>query len=320
MRSTLVSVVIPVYDGEQFLQEALDSVLTQTYSPIEVIVVNDGSTDGSEDVIRQYGGSIRYFRQENSGPSAARNLGIAHARGEWIAFQDADDIWDPDKIEAQFSAAEGQDALVHCDLRLISESGITLLDSFAKSFRNNAVIAPTNLADLLIANTVNIHVLVRREALEAVGGFDNTNRWGWVDYQLWLYMMASGHRFRYVDRALASYRRHSTNLTRNKSRAARGHIYALERTYQKYPWAFGRHEFGLYNQSLHTSYFDLGWNLYDHMEYTQATRYFRTALTHRPLNLRTWILLALCSLPFRFRIVPILRRWVSRKGTIRNIF
>src|SRR5262245_28948906 len=94
-----VSVVLPVYNGERFIGEAVQSVLDQTFHDIELLVVDDGSTDNTETTVRQFKGPIIYHRQENQGAGVARNLGVAFAHGEWIAFIDADDIWDPQKAK-----------------------------------------------------------------------------------------------------------------------------------------------------------------------------------------------------------------------------
>ena len=97
----LVSVVIPVFNGEAFLREAVQSVLAQKYSPIEIIIVDDGSTDGTATVARSLPETVRYLHQTNKGPAAARNRGIEHAQGSLIAFADADDLWPADKLELQ---------------------------------------------------------------------------------------------------------------------------------------------------------------------------------------------------------------------------
>jgi glycosyltransferase involved in cell wall biosynthesis len=110
--SPTVSVIVPVYNAERYLGEALESVLAQTYSDYEVIVVNDGSTDGSEQVALGFGDRIRYIRQENAGPGAARNRGIELARGELIAFLDADDLWLPGKLAAQVEFMETHPGVV----------------------------------------------------------------------------------------------------------------------------------------------------------------------------------------------------------------
>ena len=112
-----ISVVIPVYNGALFIQGALQSVLNHTAPPIEIIVVDDGSTDGTTDVVRLVNSAvpIRYHRQDNQGPSVARNLGVSLASGDWIAFLDADDIWHPEKLAIQADLIQA-----HPDVALFS--------------------------------------------------------------------------------------------------------------------------------------------------------------------------------------------------------
>ncbi len=97
----LISVIIPVYNGAAFLAEAMASVRAQAYAPLEIIVVDDGSTDQTAQVVQQLGADIRYVYQANQGPSAARNYGLTLAQGELIAFLDADDLWTADKLAQQ---------------------------------------------------------------------------------------------------------------------------------------------------------------------------------------------------------------------------
>ena len=99
----LVSCVVPVFNGEGHLAASLDSMLAQTYRPTEVIVVDDGSTDGTPALAASYGDRVRYLRQANAGPATARNTGVAAARGEFVAFNDADDLWRPEKLERQMA-------------------------------------------------------------------------------------------------------------------------------------------------------------------------------------------------------------------------
>ncbi len=103
MNRPLVSVIIPVYNGERYLAEAIESVLSQTYRPIEVIVVDDGSTDDSADVAQRYVPPVRYYYQSNSGLGATQNKGINLAEGSLFAFLDADDVWVADKLTRQTS-------------------------------------------------------------------------------------------------------------------------------------------------------------------------------------------------------------------------
>jgi len=108
MSGELVSCILPTWNGERYLIEALDSVFAQTYRPIEVLVVDDGSTDGTRLVVERDSRPIRLISQPNSGPQVARNVGIAHAKGDFFAFLDHDDLWVPQKLAWQVAALSGQ--------------------------------------------------------------------------------------------------------------------------------------------------------------------------------------------------------------------
>src|SRR5207249_11176371 len=130
MMNKMVSVVIATYNCRRYVGEAVESALAQSYQPIEVIVVDDGSTDGTAEELRPFKDRIRYLVQANQGPAAARNHGIRAARGEYVAFLDADDLWAPSKIEKQVAAMEKSDKIgvVHCGLlRTNVQTGATEL-------------------------------------------------------------------------------------------------------------------------------------------------------------------------------------------------
>ncbi|NEP88739.1 MAG: glycosyltransferase family 2 protein [Okeania sp. SIO2C2] len=97
----LISIIIPVYNGDRYISEAINSVLQQTYNPIEIIVIDDGSTDKTAEVVKSFGSVLKYFYQENSGTATARNSGISLAKGNFFAFLDADDIWVENKLKIQ---------------------------------------------------------------------------------------------------------------------------------------------------------------------------------------------------------------------------
>jgi glycosyltransferase involved in cell wall biosynthesis len=101
VESPLISCIVPVLNGELYIRESLDSILAQTYKAIEIIVLDDGSTDGTVSIVREYGGQVKYFWQPNGGLASARNRGIDVAQGEFISFLDADDLWHPEKLERQ---------------------------------------------------------------------------------------------------------------------------------------------------------------------------------------------------------------------------
>ena len=175
-----VSVIIPTYNASQYLAEAIDSVLAQTAPADEIIVVNDGSQDDTATVVRDYGNRIQYIEQINSGPSVARNSGIAIARGEWVAFLDSDDVWLSDKLATQWRAVEqvGSPALI---------CGATItMDANAKAPHAEEDIQLVPLRRLLLRNQISTStVMVPKAELLAVGGFDPRYR-GPEDYACWL--------------------------------------------------------------------------------------------------------------------------------------
>ena len=144
-----MSVIIPTYNCAPYLAEAIDSVLLQAGVNMEIIVVDDGSTDHTKDVVEKYGDRITYITQvPGRGASAARNLGIRHASGEWIAFQDADDIWVPEKLSQQLDALQKYpDArLVFADT-LVFRDGVVVQDS---------LVSPTNLRNWCRSNPTQV--------------------------------------------------------------------------------------------------------------------------------------------------------------------
>ncbi len=114
MNSPLISCIVPVFNGERYLREALDSIFAQTYRPLEILVADDGSTDRTPYIAAAFGNRLRYLRQDNQGPAAARNLGIRAATGEFIAFLDADDVWHPEKLERQMARFQVRPELDYC--------------------------------------------------------------------------------------------------------------------------------------------------------------------------------------------------------------
>lgn len=114
MTPPLVSCIVPVYNGERYLGETLDSIVAQTHRPIEIIVVDDGSTDRSAAVAEECSAGVRLLRQRNAGPAAARNHGVREAVGSLVAFLDADDLWHPEKLERQVARFQARDELGFC--------------------------------------------------------------------------------------------------------------------------------------------------------------------------------------------------------------
>lgn len=193
----LVSAIIPTYNRAGFLGAAIDSVLAQTWQNIEIIVVDDGSADDTRGVIAAYGNRVRYVCQENAGPSAARNRGIAESSGAIVAFLDSDDTWLPVKIEEQVRVLERAGESVPCciaNTRLRYANG-RLNDSFKLS-----ILAPSidegvwlNPLEVLLTRFLlfNQSVAVRRSALVRVGAFNPSLRF-MEDYDLALKLACLG--------------------------------------------------------------------------------------------------------------------------------
>lgn len=197
--STIItlSVVIPVYNGSMTIVQALDSVLGQTLPPVEVVIVDDGSTDQTACLVRNFLQSRAprgwvLLRQTNEGPAAARDAGIRLARGSHVALLDADDIWSPEKLEES--------------VRLLDAHGLDLLGAGLKARSGNPEWCLANKYSMLFRNPFFTSTTVfSRDAYVDVGGFDRTQCYS-EDYKLWLAFVWSGKRCGLMGRPYAIYR------------------------------------------------------------------------------------------------------------------
>ncbi len=218
--SPLVSAVVATYNRADLVAQTLDSILAQSYSNLEVIVVDDGSTDGTGEMIRErYGDRVRYFRQDNAGPSAARNWGIEQARGEYIAFLDDDDLWLPTKIERQVAALQRAPDCVVCYARceVLGDDGAGTGEVFAVSDEGRS----GDVFTLVLRRTAMLlpTVLVRRAALDEVGLFDPALPIG-EDTDLFL-RLTLDYPAVYLRETLALVREHEGRKTRDDMRRGR---------------------------------------------------------------------------------------------------
>jgi len=219
----LVSVITPVYNGEAWLGEALDSALSQSFRSFEIIVVNDGSTDLSlkiaQDRARRSPGRVQVISQDNAGLPTARNTALAHARGHYFALLDADDAWEPGHLQQMMALFERDPdlGLVHSNIERVDENGQHVdvpnrnwsrqKDVFeALALRHEHVSCPT--------------AVFSRTALDMVGGFDTRfTGLGCEDRDLWL-RIAARFRIRYLDEVTARYRVHLESMSANRDRMA----------------------------------------------------------------------------------------------------
>lgn len=221
--SALVSVVVPAYNSGRFIGEAIESVLQQGHRELELLVVDDGSTDDTPEVLARYGSRVTLIRQANAGAAAARNAGMRLARGRYVAFLDADDVWLPGKLAAQLAHLEQHPDVSLCctwwDLMHPDSSGTYIVHAHEphRNALDGAGYSKLTYADLLLDCEVwTSTVVLRRELLERLGGFNPALRRG-QDYDYWLrasrvtpihrldsalalYRMGSGHAKKFADK------------------------------------------------------------------------------------------------------------------------
>lgn len=236
MTAGLVSVIIPSFNGELHLAQALESVLWQTYTQWEVIIVDDGSADGTASVAREYckrDGRFRYERQENRGPAVARNKGIDLARGEFIQFLDDDDILTPDRLEECIAYLHSQPEIdvVYTDYVCHRQTG-----GFSRGLPARVPREDTFLAMVFELNqtfAILTHSLLFRRHVFAKERFDESYRLRGEDVECWTRLAGNGVRFGYLDRVHAIYCFRPDSLASDETLLIREKIRLLER-YEKH--------------------------------------------------------------------------------------
>ena len=259
MNKPLVSVIIPNYNYANYLREAIDSVLNQTYQNIETIVVDDGSKDNSRDVLESYGKEIKAIFQQNQGVSAARNNGTAESKGDYLAFLDADDVWLSKKIEKQIEkfAEDKELGLVHVGVEEINDKG---------DFLNERIDGMEGwVADELLLFRRSVYLggcsgmMIPRKVFDEIGGFDlqlGTS----ADWDL-CYQVGSRHRFGFVPDILMKYRIHSSNMHSNIAPMEREMLIGYEKAFKindEKVQKLKRAAYGNLHQVLAGSYFRAG--------------------------------------------------------------
>mgnify|MGYP001027688257 CR=1 FL=1 len=214
-----VSIVIPVYNGEDYIREAIDSALSQTYENCEVIVVNDGSTDNTEAIVTSYGDKIRYFSKENGGVSSALNVGIDHMEGEYFQYLPHDDLLHPDKIEKNIQAIQqsGNEMSI-----VWSGWNFKYMDGrgsqpFQIPYQYNDKNRLTNSVFPLLFSILNtVTVLINKQYFDKIGKF-NTELYTSQDYDMW-YRTFIDQRTIYLEEELVDYRMHEQQGTQTDSK------------------------------------------------------------------------------------------------------
>lgn len=282
-RSPAVSVVIATYNRAGFLRETVDSVLAQRFQDFELIIVDDGSTDNTREVLASYGSRVRYLHQDNRGPSAARNLGVREAQAAWIAIQDSDDLSAPNHLEVLHGCAQ---ELPGC--AMIFANGKYLggpehnRDEIIPA-RKSAALAARDLClrDIFDKSIVRLQAsLICKTAYDALGGHDESLRVCMdLDLALRLFM---NYRVKYIDESVFLYRKHEGNIGRNEELRLNENIRVIEKLMRDYSAAKEMLGSARVARRLAYRYYRLAKGRWKRGEREAARRALGEALTLRP--------------------------------------
>jgi glycosyltransferase involved in cell wall biosynthesis len=298
----LVSAIVPVYNGERFLADCLKSVLAQDYKPLEILVLDDGSTDATPQIAKSFGERIRYVRQKNAGEASARNKAVELAGGEFIAFLDADDLWYPGKISAQVSVMERYPdyGVVYGEFRRID-------DAFRYEPGALATVDPAGEIDsvwsgwlyprLLLDSWVHIiTAMVRKEVFATVGAFDQDLCIG-TDYDFWI-RVSQKYRMAKIPQELSLYRDNPGSVTRKFHERN----YAAE-IVTKYVERFGLTGLGgdrvsprELSRRLHITWVHHGYTALKNALFDDALASFVRAMKYHPYNVGIYKLILYASI------------------------
>ncbi len=275
-----VSVIIPTYNRAHYLKDCINSVLTQTVPVDEILIVDDGSTDGTADLVSTWGDRITYVPQKNAGAAAARNLGLLKARGDLIAFQDSDDLWPPEKNALQLEFFKR-----HPDVEIVfglmanfkdgqedttAEIGNPAVYEALKASHSHV----TEMFSLLLQYNMvpTPTVMFRRSCLEKAGLFDVNLRIA-EDFEYWL-RMSSVCRFGFMDHVLLKRRRHDSNLINDRLTRLRCRIGILENLGLRFPQLTEGQRSAVARQ-LSDLHYDLGSLCFRQGQFATALNHFR---------------------------------------------
>ncbi|GAB7026149.1 glycosyltransferase family 2 protein [Geotalea toluenoxydans] len=294
-----ISVIIPVYNCESYIGEALKSILNQSVQDVEIIVVNDGSTDGTLSVAEAFAEkdkNIRIISQTNSGkPAVARNVGLRHAAGEYICFLDGDDLFLPGKLEKQLEIFRRfpELNLVFHDVRHLYEDNRHDLGSYlgnagftelAKDYmaprQGNIYLCRENFYNFISAYFLTIHtssIMVRRSCLDDQGTWFPEDVTIGEDADLWFRLVLS-NRVAFLNEILSYYRQHSTSITSNMADYLQGSILVHRRNLKRGEHLFTPGEKQLYEEKIRGYHWHYGYLLYSNYEMERARREYMDAL------------------------------------------
>ena len=294
MSDPLVSIVTPVYNGSQYLSEAIESALAQTYKNFELLIVNDGSTDNSSDIIRPFlkDSRVIYIEQKNAGVAAARNTALKQARGKYIGFLDQDDLWLKNKLEVQVAVLD-QDAnvaLVHSRHDVIDNQGNTTdYDLISR-------VSGYCFKDMFKENRIAVlTVLIRKTIFNEIGLF-NEQLTGVDDYEMWLRITLK-YPIKYIDQSLASYRFHNSNFSKNSFKMTILDLNAINIFLFENPEVLDLVGKKTIRARLYELHHQLGnWYAWGDQDFFQARKHYGFAIQSNPFAISDYYRFIYCSL------------------------
>jgi len=229
-----ISVIIPNYNYARYLDQAIQSVLKQSYDNLELIIVNNGSTDNSLEILEKYENQIRLIDQPNLGQSGARNSGLSLSTGDFIAFLDADDFWEPTKLEMQSTLMDSATQLVYCGISPFKDPGNEKLESIVPKYRGDCARYFLEFPGTSIVLSGESTALFSRDLLMKVGLFDvelNSTA-GWDFFR-----RCSRHtNFDFISEPLVNYRLHSSNMSNSSNKVIVDMRQAYSKLFQDKDW------------------------------------------------------------------------------------
>jgi glycosyltransferase involved in cell wall biosynthesis len=292
----IVSVVIPTYNCAPRLLRALQSVAAQTYPHIEIVIVDDGSTDDTADRVSEWtaksGANVRYIRQSNAGPAAARNHGMRSASGDAIAFLDADDEWHPAKLEKQIPLLKGDVGLVYCANSFVDSNGDPLQNYLRRVELHRGDILLPLFRDFFLLTSA---VVISKAAYQAVGEFNENLDVG-EDYEFFLRLARKFHADYAPEELLARCVRPDSLSRLDYAKDARNDIATLEKFLRDTPDFAQRHRVEIAERLARYRY-DFGYRLLAEHRRDEAIRELRASWRARPsiATAKTWVRALLTS-------------------------
>lgn len=252
IQSKKVSVIIPNYNYARYVGQAIDSVLQQSYRNFEVIVVNNGSTDNSIEILQTFGDKIRVIDQPNLGQSGARNSGLSESRGEYIAFLDADDLWEPTKLEKQIRLMSQYTQLVYCGIAQFGEKAIGAPKVQMPKYNGRCMQFFLEQPGVSIVISGESTALFSRDLLNKVGGFDMelNSTAGWDFFR----RCSSNTEFDFVNEPLVNYRLHGHNMSNSHDSVIKDMRLAYSKLFQDNDWPISKSKELKIRRSLEVSF------------------------------------------------------------------